>query len=166
MARFVMDYPWRVEWNPTSVIEQLNYRAGIGTYENIRANAFPGTPFGEDYFQNPHLYFYADGDFLRCLRVGVSIRMIPNITASAESIQKLIAAYPGISDQNVWTILSPIYNYLRQLRYTPYYKALVEFKWRAGLLQFPLFDQFGMVAVSDGRLVGVLLRGINTSGDF
>lgn len=51
-------------------------------------------------------------------------------------------------------MLSAIYNYLAYTETAPYYKALMEFKWRTGLLSFPLFDVRERIKNIDGKLVG------------
>lgn len=41
--------------------------------------------------------------------------------------------------------LQIIFDYLKTIKLTPYYKALLRFKWETGLLAFPMFDQKNMI---------------------
>ena len=99
----------------------------------------------------PERYFWAENDYLRLLGTNLSYRL--GITARdgedvrypqklTEEDERTVSALYGIDLRfgRPGEMLSAIYNYLAYTDTTSYYKALMEFKWRTGLLSFPLFD--------------------------
>lgn len=113
----------------------------------------------------PERYFWVKGEYLRLLgtnlsyrlgiidRDGEDVRYPQELTEEDErTVSELYGIDPRFGRPS--EMLSAIYNYLAYTETTPYYKALMEFKWRTGLLAFPLFDVRERIKNIDGKLVG------------
>ena len=113
----------------------------------------------------PERYFWVKGEYLRLLgtnlsyrlgitdRDGEDVRYPQKLTEEDErTVSELYGIDPRFGRPS--EMLSAIYNYLAYTETTPYYKALMEFKWRTGLLAFPLFDVRERIINIDGKLVG------------
>lgn len=110
------------------------------------------------YLQQPWLYFIADGDNLKCLGIPghIACRPQPSMSKDTEAaIRKIypdLLFYQNIDKDCAIPIFCFVHDALLGRKFTPYYKALMEFKWKAGLISFPLFEQRGMISVKDGHL--------------
>lgn len=113
----------------------------------------------------PERYFGVKGEYLRLLgtnlsyrlgitdRDGEDVRYPQKLTEEDErTVSELYGIDPRFGRPS--EMLSAIYNYLAYTDTTSYYKALMEFKWRTGLLSFPLFDVRERIKNIDGKLVG------------
>lgn len=134
-----IDYPCLAEEKElsedASYLERLRFTAEKKRPKAVHQELCqrPEPMYQSDYFQQPWLYFWADGDYLKCLRWRVKLRM-----TSGEWGQKdreiIKQYYPELrtnKDQNY--VLETIYFYLKALKFTRYYKYLQEFKWEFGL---------------------------------
>ena len=113
----------------------------------------------------PERYFWVKGEYLKLLGTNLSYRLgitardgedVRNPQKLTEEDERTVSALYGIDPRfgRPGEMLSAIYNYLAYTETTPYYKALMEFKWRTGLLSFPLFDVRERIKNIDGKLVG------------
>ena len=117
-----------------------------------------------EYFINPEKYFWVDRAYLRLLGTDLSFRLgiinrgswdvlYPQRLTEEEkkAVDQLYGANHPLANPN--EALRAIYDYLSSIETKPYYKALMEFKWRTGLLSFPLFDIKEKIKKIDGKLV-------------
>lgn len=169
---YVMNY----EWKRKNGERQSNEKDGKnfpGLYGRITENVAygkicewirNGLIAQPEYFINPEKYFWADGDYLRLLGTDLSFRLgiinrgpgdvlYPQLLTEEgkDAVEQLYGANYLLVHPN--EILQAIYDYLSSIETTPYYKALMEFKWRTGLLSFPLFDIKEKIKKIDGKLV-------------
>lgn len=122
-------------------------------------------PYSTPQYQQPELYFWADGDKLRVLGTDLELNMTRNWTArQQEKVANILG--PTWSEEP----LRAIYQYLCTLTFSEYYDALLSFKWAARVRAFPLFDQYERVQLIDGKLFGWLpppkSNGMNASQYF
>lgn len=173
---YVMNY----EWKRKNGERQSNEKDGKnfpGLYGRITENVAygkicewirNGLIAQPEYFINPEKYFWAEGDYLRLLGTDLSFRLgivyrgpgdvlYPQLLTEEEkeAVDQLYEANRPLAHPN--EILQAIYDYLSSIETTPYYKALMEFKWTTGLLSFPLFDIKEKIKKIDGKLVECVL---------
>ena len=169
---YVMNYEWRLEQEE----RQSNEKKGknfLRQYGRITENVDCGKIYEwissgliaqPEYFINPEKYFWVDGAYLRLLGTDLSFRLgiinrgswdvlYPQRLTEEEkkAVDQLYGANHPLANPN--EALRAIYDYLSSIETTPYYKALMEFKWRTGLLSFPLFDIKEKIKKIDGKLV-------------
>lgn len=114
----------------------------------------------EYYLQRPWLYFVVDGDYLKCLGIQGKIQCKPEYYMSPDTQKDISVRYPELLAMTAKEsrVLFPrfiqVYNALAYQKFTRYYEALMEFKWEAGLIFFPLFEQRNRLCRIDGRLYG------------
>lgn len=129
-------------------------------YNSHKALCFPDylgnysgpLPYSTPQYQHPELYFWAVDGKLRVLGFDLEI----DFNRSDFEQHKKITDTLGEG----WTRepLLEIYRYLQAQPFSEYYKALLAFKWDARLQSFPLFEQFDLVQMIDGKLFGMFLR--------
>lgn len=168
---YVMNYEWRLEQEE----RQSNEKKGknfLRQYGRITENVACGKIYEwissgliaqPEYFINPEKYFWVDGAYLRLLGTDLSFRLgiinrgswdvlYPQRLTEEEkkAVDQLYGANHPLANPN--EALRAIYDYLSSIETTPYYKALMEFKWRTGLLSFPLFDRYMNKYLDEARL--------------
>lgn len=153
----MMDYQWCDEARPvekTNMLERLRNSSRAG-YNGIVKWAMDNGIIMPAYFAYPWKFFWADGAYLKCLGSGLKLKCDSYMNWDTE-IQGMINRYypQWWHDLTSCDALRIIFEYLKTIKLTPYYKALLRFKWETGLLEFPMFGQKNMIEVIDGKLVG------------
>ena len=165
MCQYGIEYP---------ILEANVEHCSLDNMQEAVANANYGVleRLPEDYFKRPWLYFLVDGNYLMCLGVREKIQCEPAYDVP-EDIQKAVSSlYPRLfkmhkSDSG---LLCPLYVWvyraLAHRKFTRYYNTLMKFKWEAGLMDFPLFEQKNRICKIDGRLYGQVVDGDSHSWKF
>lgn len=167
-----MSYEWRLEWKEEeskegqakAFLQEYGRRTSYWAYEKICGWIRDGLIAQPEYFMNPEKYFWVDRHYLRLLGTDLSFRLgivyrgpgdvLYPQTLTEEEMKAIDRCYgANHPPANPNETLRAIYDYLSSIETTPYYKALMEFKWRTGLLSFPLFDIKEKIKKIDGKLV-------------
>ena len=163
------DYNWEEVGgeNPAEMLspKRLNQKAAKREYNRLSQWANAHGIIIPEYFMHPERYFWADDKYLILLGTNLFFQLgvidrdgeetrYPHELTEAEkcTVDKIYGENHSFGRPS--ETLSVIYNYLAYTKTTPYYKALMEFKWRTGLLSFPLFDVRERIINIDGKLVG------------
>ena len=167
-----MSYEWRLErkeeeskeGQAKAFLQEYGRMTSNLAYEKICGWIRAGLIAQQEFFMNPEKYFWVDRHYLRLLGTNLSFRLgivyrgpgdVLYPQALTEEEMKAIDRCYGANhpSANPNKTLRAIYDYLSSIETTPYYKALMEFKWRTGLLSFPLFDIKEKIKKIDGKLV-------------
>lgn len=139
-----------------TVLEKLRNISRASYSTAVRWAQENGLPM-PDYFAHPETYFWPDAEYLKCLGIGRRLNCEPQATWSTEELGIINRHYPQWwYDLPSSDALHMIFDYLKTIELTPYYRALLKFKWETGLLQFPLFAQKDMVETIEGKLAGLI----------
>lgn len=110
-------------------------------------------PYSTVQYQHPELFFWAVDGKLRVLGYDLELDMINGLDDKQR--EKLTSILGSTWPEGP---LHEIYRHLMDQGFSEYYNALLAFKWAARLQSFPLFEQFDLVQMIDGKLFGMFLR--------
>lgn len=114
-------------------------------------------PYSSNQYRHPEYYFWAHktGDQNHYLRIlgttTVELRMYTKWTD-----EQLDLAQGILGESWDKETLHLVYAFLSVQNFSPYYKALLQFKWDAHLLAFPIFDRYECISLMAGKLVAYL----------
>lgn len=153
---YYVDYPVQYEIHPEKETPFQHLRRVTDTSNYMANQRKPEPPYSCNYYQRPYLYFWADGNYLKCLGTGIKIKCDAGADIDSQlkdqDVQKEINLRYGLLPEQ-YSAFCDIYCHLHYMKFTDYYKALMAFKWETGLVQFPLFDLKKNLKVVDGRLL-------------
>ena len=129
--------------------QYINAKTVRDKYTDSYYQLIGGLPNHSPMLDNPHIYFYTSKTSVYCLGIHTQINV--NSVMSKRIFQNF-SAYYNVRPERVSDVINALFNFLSNVNYTGYARAVAKFKWQCGIVFFPQLDDARCLSVNKGNV--------------